>query len=168
MQYNWHKFNSGKINFECWKSFPKLWGLQTDFDLFAENSSPKSIKEALYPPMSDATETESESKTQSGKNEEPRKARQWIERIETNKDRMVLSDMMFEMISNDDKITKDRVETLMECGSRFLLEWRLNFLPILNIYEYQFSFIYYKQSWNIELRVQKKILPNFCFDSREV
>ena len=83
---------------------------------------------------------------------------------------MVLSDMMFEMISNDDKITKDRVETLMECGSRFLLEWRLNFLPILNIYEYQFSFIYYKQSWNIEIRVQnsKKILPNFCFDSREV
>ena len=54
--------------------------------------------------------------------EEPRKARKWVERIETNKDRMVLSEMMFEMMSNDDKITKDRVETLMECGSRFLLE----------------------------------------------
>ena len=91
---------------------------------------------ALYPLLPDATETasktepktetesktESESKTQSGKNEEPRKARQWVERIETNKDRMVLSDKMFEMISNDDKITKDRVETLIECGSRFLLE----------------------------------------------
>ena len=54
--------------------------------------------------------------------EEPRKARQWVERIETNKDKMVLSEMMFEMMSNDDKITKDRVETLMECGSRFILE----------------------------------------------
>ena len=113
------------MNFEFWKSFPKLWGLQTDFDLFAEHLPPKSIKEALYPPLSDATETESE--TQSGKNEEPRKARQWIEKIETNKDRMVLSEMMFEMISNDDKMTKDRVETLMECGSRFLLEWRCIF-----------------------------------------
>ena len=107
-------------------------------DLFAEHSSPKSIKVALYPLLPDATETasktepktesetesktESESKTQSGKNEEPRKARQWVERIETNKDRMVLSEKMFEMISNDDKITKDRVETLIECGSRFLLE----------------------------------------------
>ena len=59
---------------------------------------------------------------QSGENEEPRKVRQWIEKIETNKDRMVLSDMMFEMMSNDDKITKDRGETLMECGSRFILE----------------------------------------------
>ena len=113
------------MNFEFWKNFPKLWGLQTDFDLFSEHSPPKSIKEALCPPLSDATVTES--KTQSGKNEEPRKARQWVERIETNKDRMVLSETMFEMMSNDDKITKDRVETLMECGSRFLLEWRCIF-----------------------------------------
>ena len=113
------------MNFEFWKRFPKLWGLQTDFDLFAEYSPLKSIKEALYPPLSDATETESE--TQSGKNEEPRKARQWIEKIETNKDRMVLSEMMFEMMSNDDKMTKDRGETLMEYGSRFLLEWRCIF-----------------------------------------
>ena len=134
------------MNFEFWKSFPKLWGLQTDFDLFAEDSSLSDIintesESEIESGTESETESGTESENQLGKNEEPRKARQWIERIETNKDRMVLSETMFEMMSNDDKITKDRVETLMECGSRFLLEWRCIFfnfdylcIPILTLH----------------------------------
>ena len=60
-----------------------------------------------------------ESKTESGEYEEPRKVRQWVERIETNKDTIVLS---VDPEADDEKIVKDREETLMECGRRFLLE----------------------------------------------
>ena len=60
-----------------------------------------------------------ESKTDSGEYEEPRKARQWVERIETNKDRIVLS---VDPEAGDEKIAKDREEVLMEYGRRFLLE----------------------------------------------
>jgi hypothetical protein len=49
-----------------------------------------------------------ESKTESGEYEEPRKARQWVERIETNKDRIVLS---VDPEADDEKIAKDREET---------------------------------------------------------
>ena len=49
----------------------------------------------------------------------PRKDRQWIERIETNKDTIVLS---VDPEADDEKIVKDRDETLMEHGRRFLLE----------------------------------------------
>ena len=51
--------------------------------------------------------------------EEPRKARQWVERIETNKDRIVLS---VDPEASDEKIVKDREETLLEYGRSFLLE----------------------------------------------
>ena len=51
--------------------------------------------------------------------EEPRKARQWVERIETNKDSIVMS---VDPEAPDEKIAKDREETLMEHGKRFLLE----------------------------------------------
>ena len=51
--------------------------------------------------------------------EEPQKARQWVERIETNKDRIVLS---VDPEAPDEKIAKDREETLMEYGRQFLLE----------------------------------------------
>ena len=51
--------------------------------------------------------------------EEPRKARQWVERIETNKDRIVLS---VDPEASDEKIIKDREETLFEYGRSFLLE----------------------------------------------
>ena len=60
-----------------------------------------------------------ESKTESDEYEEPRKARQWVERIETNKDTFVLS---VDPEADDEKIVKDREETLMEYGRRFLLE----------------------------------------------
>ena len=60
-----------------------------------------------------------ESKTDSGEYEEPRIARQWVERIETNKDTFVLS---VDPEADDEKIVKDRDETLMEYGRRFLLE----------------------------------------------
>ena len=50
--------------------------------------------------------------------EEPRKARQWVERIETNKDRIVLS---VDPKASDEKIDKDREETLLEYGKEFLL-----------------------------------------------
>ena len=63
--------------------------------------------------------TATESKTESGEYEEPRKARQWVERIETNKDTIVLS---VDPEADDEKIVKDREETLMEYGRRFLLE----------------------------------------------
>ena len=50
----------------------------------------------------------------------PRKdRRQWVERIETNKDTIVLS---VDPEADDEKIDKDRDETLMENGRRFLLE----------------------------------------------
>ena len=49
----------------------------------------------------------------------PRKDRKWIERIETNKDTIVLS---VDPEADDEKIVKDRDETLMEYGRRFLLE----------------------------------------------
>ena len=50
----------------------------------------------------------------------PRKdRRQWVERIETNKDTIVLS---VDPEADDEKIDKDRNETLMENGRRFLLE----------------------------------------------
>ena len=55
---------------------------------------------------------------QSGKYEEPRKARQWVERIETNKDRIVLS---VDPKASDEKIVKDREETLLNYGKEFLL-----------------------------------------------
>ena len=51
--------------------------------------------------------------------EKPRKARQWVERIETNKDRIVLS---VDPEASDEKIVKDREETLLEYGRSFLLE----------------------------------------------
>ena len=51
--------------------------------------------------------------------EEPRKARKWVERIETNKDRIVLS---VDPEASDEKIVKDREETLLEYGRSFLLE----------------------------------------------
>ena len=60
-----------------------------------------------------------ESKTESGEYEEPRKVRQWVERIETNKDTIVLS---VDPEADDEKIVKDREETLVEYGRRFLLE----------------------------------------------
>ena len=60
-----------------------------------------------------------ESKTESGEYEEPRKARKWIERIETNKDTIVLS---VDPKADDEKIVKDREKTLMKYGRRFLLE----------------------------------------------
>ena len=59
-----------------------------------------------------------ESKPQSGEYEEPRKVRKWVERIETNRDRIVLS---VDPEANDEKIAKDRDETLMEHGRQFLL-----------------------------------------------
>ena len=81
--------------------------------------------------------TATESKTQSGKYEEPRKVRKWVERIETNRDRIVLSvdpeankkvNRKLRKISedtiilyNDEKIAKDRDETLMEHGRQFIL-----------------------------------------------
>ena len=49
----------------------------------------------------------------------PRKDRQYVERIETNKDTIVLS---VDPKADDEKIVKDREETLMEYGRRFLLE----------------------------------------------
>ena len=67
----------------------------------------------------DSFATATESKTESGEYEEPRKARQWVERIETNKDTFVLS---VDPEADDEKIVKDREETLMEYGRRFLLE----------------------------------------------
>ena len=51
--------------------------------------------------------------------EEPRKARQWVERIETNRDKIVLS---VDPEASDEKIIKDREETLFEYGRSFLLE----------------------------------------------
>ena len=51
--------------------------------------------------------------------EEPRKARQWVERIETNRDKIVLS---VDPEASDEKIVKDREETLLEYGRSFLLE----------------------------------------------
>ena len=63
----------------------------------------------------------SETNIQSGEcdYEEPRKARKWVERIETNKDRIVLS---VDTEASDEKIIKDREETLLEYGRSFLLE----------------------------------------------
>ena len=52
-----------------------------------------------------------EANIQSGDYEEPRKARQWVERIETNKDRIVLS---VDPEASDEKIVKDREETLLD------------------------------------------------------
>ena len=49
----------------------------------------------------------------------PRKDRQCVERIETSKDTIVLS---VDPEADDEKIVKDRDETLMEYGRRFLLE----------------------------------------------
>ena len=49
----------------------------------------------------------------------PRKDRKCVERIETNKDTIVLS---VDPKAGDEKIAKDRDETLMEYGRRFLLE----------------------------------------------
>ena len=49
----------------------------------------------------------------------PRKDRQCVERIETSKDTIVLS---VDPEADDEKIVKDRNETLMEYGRRFLLE----------------------------------------------
>ena len=60
-----------------------------------------------------------ESKAQECEYEEPRKVRKWVERIETNKDRIVLS---VDPEAPDEKIAKDREETLMEYGRSFLLE----------------------------------------------
>ena len=59
-----------------------------------------------------------ESKPQSGEYEEPRKVRKWVERIETNRDRIVLS---VDPEANAEKIAEDRDETLMEYGRQFLL-----------------------------------------------
>ena len=59
-----------------------------------------------------------ESKPQSGEYEEPRKVRKWVERIETNRDRIVLS---VDSEANAEKIAEDRDETLMEYGRQFLL-----------------------------------------------
>ena len=65
--------------------------------------------------------TATEANIQSGEcdYEEPRKARKWVERIETNKDRIVLS---VDPEASDEKIVKDREETLLEYGRSFLLE----------------------------------------------
>ena len=52
--------------------------------------------------------------------EEPRKARKWVERIETNKDRIVLS---VDPEASDEKIVNDREDFLLEYGRSFLLEW---------------------------------------------
>ena len=57
-----------------------------------------------------------EANIQSGDYEEPRKARQWVERIETNKDRIVLS---VDPEASDEKIVKDREETLLDYGEVF-------------------------------------------------
>ena len=54
-----------------------------------------------------------------GEYEESRKARQWVERIESNKGRIVLS---VDPEAPDEKIAKDREETLMEYGRTLLLE----------------------------------------------
>ena len=64
-------------------------------------------------------EQATESKPQSGEYEEPRKVRKWVERIENNKDSFVLS---VDPEAPDEKIAKDREETLMEYGRQFLLE----------------------------------------------
>ena len=66
--------------------------------------------------------TATETNIQSGEcdYEEPRKARQWVERIETNKDRIVLA---VDPEASDEKIVRDREETLLDYGRRFLLEW---------------------------------------------
>ena len=63
-------------------------------------------------------EQATESKPQSGEYEEPRKVRKWVERIETNRDRIVLS---VNPEANAEKIANDRDETLMEHGRQFLL-----------------------------------------------
>ena len=49
----------------------------------------------------------------------PRKDRQYVERIETNKDTIVMS---VDPEADDEKIVKDRDEALKEYGRRFLLE----------------------------------------------
>ena len=51
--------------------------------------------------------------------EEPRKARKWVEKIETNKDRIVLS---VDPEASDEKIVNDREDFLLEYGRSFLLE----------------------------------------------
>ena len=63
--------------------------------------------------------TATEANIQSGVYEEPRKARHWVERIETNKDRIVWS---VNPEASDENIIKDREETLLEYGRRFFLE----------------------------------------------
>ena len=82
----------------------------------------KDISDAMVRMPSPLPEQESEqvieSKPQSGEYEEPRKVRKWVERIETNRDRIVLS---VDPEANDEKIAKDRDETLMEHGRQFLL-----------------------------------------------
>jgi hypothetical protein len=82
----------------------------------------KDISDAMVRMPSPLPEQKSEqvieSKPQSGEYEEPRKVRKWVERIETNRDRIVLS---VDPDANAEKIAKDRDETLMEHGSQFLL-----------------------------------------------
>ena len=75
--------------------------------------------------------TAAETNIQSGEcdYEEPRKARQWVERIETNKDRIVLS---VDPEASDEKIVKDREEFLMEYGRSFLLEWEWSIYSYLD------------------------------------
>ena len=70
------------------------------------------------PELDPGRATATESKTQSGQYEEPRKVRKWVERIETNRDRIVLS---VDPEANAEKIAEDRDETLMEYGRQFLL-----------------------------------------------
>ena len=82
----------------------------------------KDISDAMVRMPSPLPEQKSEqvieSKPQSGEYEEPRKVRKWVERIETNRDRIVLS---VDPDANAEKIGKDRDETLMEHGRQFLL-----------------------------------------------
>ena len=76
-------------------------------------------KVELYEELSQKDEFESKAQGVECEYEEPKKAREWVERIESNKDRIVLS---VDPEAPDEKIAKDREETLMEYGRQFLLE----------------------------------------------
>ena len=78
----------------------------------------KDISDAMVRMPEQEPEQAIESKPQSGEYEEPRKVRKWVERIETNRDRIVLS---VDPDANAEKIAKDRDETLMDHGRQFLL-----------------------------------------------
>ena len=76
-------------------------------------------KSELYEELSQNDGFESKAQGVECEYEEPKKAREWVERIESNKGRIVLS---VDPEAPDEKIAKDREETLMEYGRQFLLE----------------------------------------------